>query len=334
LEWEENVKVKDGERTYITVKFPLLDSEGKLYAVGGLSTDITERKRAEQVLADYSHALEREVAQRTQELRENNRRLQETLKQLQDTQQRMILQENLAYLGTLTAGVAHEIQNPLNFVINFAQISSMLVEDLRGQLTDLRENPDASTEEFIAETLSDLDQNSRKINEHGERINAIVKSMLLHSRGISPAHAPAQLNTLLSDAIDLVYHGLRSDNPNLKIQFEKQFDPFLDEHKVRVVAQDLSRVFANIISNAVYAVRKRQESDPEGFEPRVVASTHVEEDLVEIRIRDNGGGIPAAARGELFKPFFTTKPTGEGTGLGLSICYDIIAQQHGGELRV
>lgn len=334
FEWEENVHVKNGERTYITVKFPLLDAEGKLYAVGGVATDITERKRAEQVLADYSHELEGEVAQRTQELRDNNRRLQDTLKQLQDTQQRMVLQENLAYLGTLTAGVAHEIQNPLNFVINFAQISSMLVEDLRDQLVTLRENPDDSAEEMLQETIADLDQNARKINEHGERINSIVKSMLLHSRGISPSHAPAHLNELLNDAIDLVYHGLRPENPDLKIHFEKHFDPFLDEHEVRVVAQDLSRVFANIISNAVYAVRKKQESNPEGFMPEIVVTSKVEEELVEIRVRDNGGGIAPTARGELFKPFFTTKPTGEGTGLGLSICYDIIAQQHGGELRV
>lgn len=334
LQWEENFPF-DGElRTYITAKFPLYDAEGNIYALGGVSTDITERKRAEELLANYNHALEKEVAQRTLELRENNEQLQLTLAQLQDAQQRMILQENLAYLGTLTAGIAHEIQNPLNFVINFAQVSSIIVEDLRGQLQSLQESMQQPLDEYLVETVDDLDQNAAKINEHGQRINKIVKSMLLHSRGISPPPAPTQINALLEESVDLVYHALRAEKPDLNIHFEKHLEPILNEQKISAVAQDLSRVFTNIIGNAAYAVIKGQEANDENFIPTITLTSKTTSENVEIRIRDNGSGIPPVQREEIFKPFFTTKPTGEGTGLGLSICYNIVTQEHQGEIRV
>lgn len=333
-EWEEDVVTKGIRRTYISVKFPLFDAEGTVYAVGGVSTDITERKRAEQVLADYNRALEEQVTQRTVELREKNQQLQRTLDQLQDAQERMVLQQNLAYLGTLTAGIAHEIQNPLNFVINFAQISTMLAEDLRGQIEEQRAGLAPQAHEYLSEVIGDLEQNSSKINEHGQRINNIVRSMLMHSRGISPAAAPANINMLLDEALELVYHAQHASKPDLNIHFEKEFDPVLDKEKLPVVAQDLSRVFTNIIGNASYAVQKQRERRGDGFVPTVKLTTRDTQGRVEIHIRDNGGGISPLEREQIFKPFFTTKPTGEGTGLGLSICYDIIAQEHAGELKV
>ena len=334
LEWEETLEVQGAPRTYISVKFPLFDSEGTLYAVGGVSTDITERKRAEQVLADYSRALEEQVTQRTLELREKNQQLQSTLDQLQDAQQRMVLQQNLAYLGTLTAGIAHEIQNPLNFVINFAQVATMLAEDLKGQIAEQEEGEARLSPELLAETVNDLEQNAAKINQHGQRISRIVKSMLLHSRGISPTPAPANINGLLEESINLVYHALRAENLDLEIHFEKSYDAALDEEEIAVVAQDLSRVFTNIIGNAAYATQKQKATRGLEFVPTISVSSRDFGGNVEIRIRDNGGGIPAEARTEIFKPFFTTKPTGEGTGLGLSICYDIVANEHGGDLKV
>ncbi len=254
--WEETIATEGTKRTYLSVKFPLYDDEGTAYAIGGVSTDITERKRAEQVLADYSRALEEQVAQRTVELRDKNQQLQSTLDQLQDAQERMVLQQNLAYLGTLTAGIAHEIQNPLNFVINFAQISTMLAEDLKTQIEEQKSSIDETAHEYLAEIIGDLEQNSAKINQHGQRIDSIVKSMLLHSRGISPTAAPTSINALLDESIDLVYHALRADNLDLNIQFEKKYDSALNQEKISVVAQDLSRVFSNIIGNAVYAAQK------------------------------------------------------------------------------
>ena len=340
-QWEENIVVEGVARTYLSVKFPLYDDEGTAYAIGGVSTDITERKRAEQVLADYSRALEDQVAQRTGELRDKNAQLQSTLDQLQDAQERMVLQQNLAYLGTLTTGIAHEIQNPLNFVINFAQISTMLAEDLKTQIEEQKDGIDETAREFLAETISDLEQNSAKINQHGKRIDSIIKSMLLHSRGISPTAAPANLNTLLDESIDLVYHALRADNIDLNIDFQKHYDAALDTEKIEVIAQDLGRVFTNIISNAVYAAQKQKEKrdkekrgDNFNFMPTITITSRDLGSRVEIRIRDNGGGIAPETRVEIFKPFFTTKPTGEGTGLGLSICYDIVSQEHGGALKV
>jgi len=358
IQWEETIEVpapaeasghfKDGassldqmapgpsqitERTFLSARFPLFDAEGEPYAIAGVSTDITDRKQAERVLADYSRALEDQVAQRTLELREGNRRLESTLWKLQDAQDRMVLQENLAYLGTLTAGIAHEIQNPLNFVINFAQVSSMLVKDLQEQLETMRPVLDAVAHEMLAETLAEMDANSAKINQHGQRINSIVKSMLLHTRGVAQAAAPADLNDLLEEAAGLVYHAMRVDFIGSNIRFEKDLDPEVARHPFPVVAQDLSRVFTNLIGNAAYAVQKCKLEQGEEYVPTICLTSRLTGDSVELRIRDNGDGIPVEARGEIFKPFFTTKPAGEGTGLGLSICYDIVVQEHGGEFR-
>jgi signal transduction histidine kinase len=263
--------------------------------------------------------------QQAVKLVEEKQRLEKILSDLQATQKQLIHSEKMASLGELTAGIAHEIQNPLNFVNNFSEVSRELIEEL------LEELKTGDTEEVDA-IAQDVIQNLEKINHHGKRADSIVKGMLQHSRSGDGKKEPTDLNALADEYLRLAYHGLRAKDNAFNASMETDFDP--DLAKVKVVPQDIGRVLLNLITNAFHAVGDRKETSSEGYEPTVWVKTRKTKSGVEISVRDNGSGIPDAIRDKIFQPFFTTKPTGEGTGLGLSMSYDIVTKGHGGQLTM
>jgi signal transduction histidine kinase len=269
--------------------------------------------------------LEKLVHERTGEL-------QKTVSNLKETQTQLILSEKMASLGQLTAGIAHEIKNPLNFITNFAVLSQDLTKDLRQELAHERDRVDKKRALEIEGILNDLDQNVTKINEHGKRADSIVRGMLLHSRGKAGERQVTDLNALLLEYTNLAYHGMRAQDTSFNVKIETEFDPAVG--KVNVVPQDLSRAFLNIVNNACYAANDKRKTAGSGFNPTVRVSARCLDEGVEIRIRDNGNGIPLAIREKIFNPFFTTKPAGAGTGLGLSLSYDIVTQEHKGDIRI
>jgi PAS domain S-box-containing protein len=278
-------------------------------------SDITERKRAEA------------------EIRTARDTAEKALGELQATQASLIQAEKMASLGQLTAGIAHEIKNPLNFVNNFAGLSIELLDELKGSAAPGIATLDGDTRADIDETVEMLTSNLDKIAEHGKRADNIVKSMLEHSRGVSGERREVELNALVDEALNLAYHGARAQDPNFNITLERDFQPGLAP--IEVAPQEMTRVFLNLINNGFYAATKRARDSGNGaFRPTLAVATRQEDDAVAITVRDNGTGIPPEIRDRLFQPFFTTKPTGEGTGLGLSISYDIITQQHGGTITV
>jgi signal transduction histidine kinase/ligand-binding sensor domain-containing protein len=266
--------------------------------------------------------LEKEVSNRTSELKQS-------LEHLKSTQAQLIQSEKMASLGELTAGIAHEIQNPLNFVNNFSEVSEELVDEMKEEI----EKGDFEEVKFIA---NDLKENLSKINHHGKRADAIVKGMLEHSRANKGEKAPTDLNALAEEYVRLSYHGLRAKDKSFNAHFKLELDPNLP--KVNVVASDIGRVILNLVNNAFYAVHEKAKSGSEshreeGYKPEVTVSSSKTENGIEISVKDNGNGIPDSIKEKIFQPFFTTKPTGSGTGLGLSLSYDIV-KAHGGELRV
>ena len=239
----------------------------------------------------------------------------------------------MASLGQLTAGIAHEIKNPLNFVNNFAALSNELLAELKEIAAPALEALDEDKREEADETMAMLSGNLEKIAEHGKRADNIVKSMLEHSRGVSGERREVDLNALIEEALNLAYHGARAQDQGFNIALERDFDAGLKP--IELVPQDMTRVFLNLIGNGFYAAHKRARAENgSGFRPVLQVATREGGDAVEVRVRDNGTGIPSDIRDKLFQPFFTTKPTGEGTGLGLSISYDIVTQQHGGTIAV
>src|SRR5581483_110022 len=245
-------------------------------------------------------------------------------------QDRLVQTEKLASLGQLTAGIAHEIKNPLNFVNNFSSLSIELLDELQEELAKVKVD-DAARKEIgdLAETLKG---NLDKIAQHGKRADSIVKNMLLHSRAGSGEHRPVAVNDLVDEAINLAYHGARAEKQGFNVTLERAFDPGAGE--VDLYPQEITRVLLNLIGNGFYAATKRKTGADGSFEPRLRAATKSLGDRVEIRIRDNGAGIPPEVKEKMFNPFFTTKPAGEGTGLGLSISYDIVVKQHSGTIDV
>jgi signal transduction histidine kinase len=231
----------------------------------------------------------------------------------------------MASLGELTAGIAHEIQNPLNFVNNFAEVSVDLIEEMDEEMA-------AGNTEDVKAIKDDLKQNLIKINHHGQRASSIVKGMLEHSRTDAGEKVATDINALADEYLRLAYHGLRAKDKSFNADFKVEADDSLP--KINVLAQDLGRVLLNLINNAFYAVANRAKEGIEGYKPNVVVTTKKLDNAVEISLKDNGGGIPAELLEKIFQPFFTTKPTGEGTGLGLSLSYDIITKGHGGDLKV
>jgi PAS domain S-box-containing protein len=275
--------------------------------------DITERKRAEEAIR-----LARDAAEKA-------------LRDLQTAQDRLIQTEKLASLGQLTAGIAHEIKNPLNFVNNFSALSAELVDEM----TDVFENPEldeAIRRKELDEIRDLLKSNLEKVVQHGKRADAIVKNMLLHSREGSGELRPADVNGLVEESLNLAYHGARAEKHGFNIVLERDLDP--DAGAVELYPQEITRALLNLISNGFYAATQRKLVEGESFEPVLIAATKNRGKTVEIRIRDNGTGIPDGVKEKIFNPFFTTKPSGEGTGLGLSMSHDIIVKQHGGTIEV
>jgi two-component system NtrC family sensor kinase len=259
------------------------------------------------------------------------RELTKSLEELRTAQNRLVQTEKLASLGQLTAGIAHEIKNPLNFVNNFSSVSVELIDELQAALSNTGFDPTARAE--ISELAELLRGNLDKIMQHGKRADSIVKNMLLHSREGSGERRPVDLNNIIDEALNLAYHGARAEKQEFKIRLERSFDPTAGE--VDLFPQEITRVFLNLISNGFYAAMKRKaEAKLDGYEPTLAAATRNLGDSVEIKIRDNGGGVPPEVREKMFNPFFTTKPPGEGTGLGLSLSYDIIVEQHAGSIEV
>ncbi|MEG3937076.1 amino acid permease [Microcoleus sp. S36b_A3] len=301
--------------------------------------DITDRKQAQEALQKANEELEIKVEERTSELTHTVEQLQNEIQErqrieenLRAMQNQIVVQEKLASLGSLTAGIAHEIRNPLNFVNNFSELSAELTEELFEELENQGERLEPETNEYIAELLTDLKGNLKKINQHGQRADKIVGNMLLHSRGQSAHWEATDINSLLAEYINLAYHGMRAKETAFNITIETDYDN--DIGQVKVVPQDIGRVFLNIISNACYAAHKKQQEIGSGFSPVLDVKTRNLDGRIEIRIRDNGQGITPEVLDKIFNPFFTTKPPAEGTGLGLSISHDVVVQQHRGELKV
>jgi len=265
------------------------------------------------------------------EVQERTEDLQESLENLRTAQDRLVQTEKLASLGQLTAGIAHEIKNPLNFVNNFSAVSVEMIDELREALDDVSLNEKRRNE--ITELTDTLRGNLEKIVQHGKRADAIVKNMLLHSRQGSGEHRPMDINAVVEESLNLAYHGARAEKQGFNINLEKSLDPAAGE--VDLFPQEITRVLLNLISNGFYAATKRKaEANGGDFEPTLAAMTKNLGDRVEITIRDNGTGIPPEVKEKMFNPFFTTKPAGEGTGLGLSISHDVIVKQHGGSIEV
>jgi signal transduction histidine kinase len=259
------------------------------------------------------------------------RELAKSLEDLRTTQDRLVQTQKLASLGQLTAGIAHEIKNPLNFVNNFSGVSAELIDELQEALEDVSLNEKRRDE--ITELMQTLRGNLDKVVQHGKRADAIVKNMLQHSREGSGEHRPVDVNALVDESLNLAWHGARAEKQGFNITLQRSLDPAAGE--ADVFPQDITRVLLNLISNGFYAAtQRRAETDGGDYEPTLTASTKNLGDRVEIRIRDNGTGIAPDVKEKMFNPFFTTKPAGEGTGLGLSISHDIIVKQHGGSIEV
>jgi len=257
------------------------------------------------------------VTERTSELKRS-------LEDLKSTQSQLIQSEKMASLGELTAGIAHEIQNPLNFVNNFSEVNGELLKELNVEA-------DKGNLEEVKTIAKDITFNSEKINHHGKRADAIVKGMLQHSRLSTGQKEPIDINALADEYLRLAYHGLRAKDKSFNAITKTDFDNSVG--KINIVSQEIGRVILNLINNAFYAVDEKRKQVGDGYEPIVSVSTKKNNGKVEIKVSDNGNGIPQKVFDKIFQPFFTTKPTGQGTGLGLSLSYDIV-KAHGGELKV
>jgi two-component system NtrC family sensor kinase len=293
---------------------------------------IKTKKEAEQktIMTSLKDELEVQVAQRTAELTRQKEELQQTLEELKSAQSQLIQSEKMASLGELTAGIAHEIQNPLNFVNNFSDVNKEMIDEATEEI-------DKGNITEVKNILNDIKDNEEKINHHGKRADAIVKGMLQHSRKSSGQKEPTDLNALCDEYIRLSYHGLRAKDKTFNATMKTDFDETIGN--VNVIPQDIGRVLLNLFNNAFYAVAKKNKEGfknllgVEAYNPTVSVQTKRIKDKVEITVKDNGNGIPQKILDKIFQPFFTTKPPGEGTGLGLSLAYDII-KAHGGTLKV
>jgi PAS domain S-box-containing protein len=305
-----------GETLWLSTSgIPLFDAAGEFQGYRGTATDITE------------------AVHREHELRLAKEQAEKALQRLREAQTSLVHAEKLALLGQLVAGIAHEIKNPLNFVNNFSNLSVELLAELKAALARPLANLDDETRAEVAELFATLTANLNKIGEHGGRADGIVKGMLAHSREGPGERRPTDLNALVEDSLNLAYHGARAADSSINVALERDFAA--DAGSIQVIPQDISRVFLNLFANGFYATHKRQqaEADPD-YRPVLKVSTRRKDGAVEVRVRDNGAGIPRAVVDKIFTPFFTTKPAGEGTGLGLSLSHDIVVHQHGGKLEV
>ena len=302
-----------GYVVYISMRFREIIQEVKDNATQLVLVSEEKKKMA----ARQNEMLEQQVTERTAELHKS-------LQDLKATQKQLIQSEKMASLGELTAGIAHEIQNPLNFVNNFSEVSTELVDEMNEEIKK-------GNMEDVQQIAQDLKENLTKINHHGKRAGDIVKGMLQHSRSSSGQKEPTDINALADEYLRLAYHGLRAKDKSFNATMQTDFD--LSIGMVSIISQDIGRVILNLITNAFYVVDEKKKQKGGDYEPTVSVSTKKKKDKVEICVKDNGNGIPEKVLDKIFQPFFTTKPTGQGTGLGLSLSYDIV-KAHGGELRV
>ncbi|MVM39651.1 GHKL domain-containing protein [Spirosoma sp. HMF3257] len=280
------------------------------------------------IIEAKKNELEYLVAERTAEITRQKEELEQTVTELKATQSQLVQSEKMASLGELTAGIAHEIQNPLNFVNNFSEVSIELIDELTEEQAKADRDP-----ELEAELLTDLKQNLQKITHHGGRASSIVKGMLQHSRASTGQREPTDLNALTDEYLRLAYHGLRAKDKTFNATLKTDFDTSLGQ--ISMVPQDIGRVLLNLFTNAFYAVQQRQKlAQDSTYQPCVTVSTRCANGEAIITVEDNGTGIPESVQQKIFQPFFTTKPTGEGTGLGLSLAYDIVTKGHSGTLEV
>ncbi|WP_373395782.1 ATP-binding protein [Algoriphagus halophilus] len=289
-----------------------------------------EKEKELEITEQLKNQFEQQVKARTAELTAQKNELEKIVQELKSTQSQLIHAEKMASLGELTAGIAHEIQNPLNFVNNFSELSNEL-------LVEMKEEIEAGNYELALEIVDDITQNLQKIAHHGNRADSIVKGMLQHSRINSGEKELTDLNALADEFLRLSYHGLRAKDKSFNSDFKLKLDPNLP--KVKVVAQDFGRLILNLVNNAFFAVNeKKSKLDPnseegKNYQPTVEVTTSLENNKIKITVSDNGSGIPKSIKEKIFQPFFTTKPTGSGTGLGLSLSYDIV-KAHGGDFKV
>jgi two-component system NtrC family sensor kinase len=289
-----------------------------------------EEEKNNKVIRAMKEQLEVQVAERTAELRKQKEELENTLDDLRAAQAQLIQAEKMASLGELTAGIAHEIQNPLNFVNNFSEVNKELLMEMKHEI-------DSGNLAEAKNIAKDIEDNEEKITFHGKRADAIVKSMLQHSRSSSGKKELTDINALADEYLRLAYHGLRAKDKSFNAKFETDFDDRIGQ--INIVHQDIGRVLLNLINNAFYSVSEKQKQEIPGYEATITVTTRRLGDrpdnyMVEIRVADNGNGVPKKVLDKIFQPFFTTKPTGLGTGLGLSLSYDIITRGHSGELKV
>ena len=278
---------------------------------------IATEKEKQQILSAQNETLEKQVSERTAALRQS-------LKDLKETQAQLIQREKMASLGELTAGIAHEIQNPLNFINNFSEVNKELLQEMK-------EEVDSGNTEVVKTIANDVIYNQEKINEHGKRADAIVKGMLQHSGNSSGVKEPTDINKLADEYSRLSHHGFRAKDKSFNATLKTDFDEKIGD--INIIPQDIGRVILNLINNAFYAVDVKKRQNLNGYEPAVLVTTRKNNGKVEIKVSDNGNGIPQKVLDKIFQPFFTTKPTGQGTGLGLSMSYDIV-KAHGGEIKV
>src|SRR4029079_797596 len=329
--WHEGQKLA-GFRAMLGV--PLL-REGKCIGVMCMTKSVPQPFAEKQIeiistFADQA-VIAIENARLFNEVQARTAELTKSLENLRTAQDRLVQTEKIASLGQLTAGIAHEIKNPLNFVNNFSALSTELIDEIKEALEIVKLDEKTGTQ--LTELMDMLQSNLEKVVQHGKRADSIVKNMLLHSRHGSGEHRPADINAIVEEGLNLAYHGARAEKQGFNITLKKSFDPSAGE--ADVFPQEITRVLLNLISNGFYAATKRKaQAGNAGYEPTLLASTKNLGDRVEIRIRDNGNGIPPDVKDRIFNPFFTTKPAGEGTGLGLSISHDIIVKQHGGSIEV
>lgn len=265
-----------------------------------------------------------------EKIKELSAQLQQSRQELKTMQGQLIQSEKMASLGELTAGIAHEIQNPLNFVNNFSEVSIELTNELKEEINKLQ--IPAEQKENIEAIANDLIQNQEKINFHGKRADSIVKSMLQHSHASANIKEPTDINLLTDEYLRLSYHGLRAKDKTFNATLQTDFDTAVS--KINIIPQDIGRVLLNLFTNAFYSVMQKKKMQQQGYDPVVSVKTRKTNDGVEICVRDNGLGISKKVLDKIFEPFFTTKPTGQGTGLGLSLSYDIVTKGHNGKFDV
>src|SRR6185436_157760 len=317
IQQDENLNAE--QKNAITKSLKDADKELEITA---FKLDRTEKvKRTTAILLEETIE---ELEQKRKAIEETNTALQKSLEELKAAQAQLVQSEKMASLGELTAGIAHEIQNPLNFVNNFSDVSTELVDEMNTEI-------EKGNLEDAKQIAQDLKQNLEKINHHGKRAGDIVKGMLQHSRTSSGQKELTDINALADEYLRLAYHGLRAKDKTFNAATKTDFDNKIG--KINIMPQDIGRVILNLINNAFYAVDEKKKQVGEAYEPTISVSTKKTNGKVEIKVSDNGNGIPQKVVDKIFQPFFTTKPSGQGTGLGLSLSYDIV-KAHGGELKV